>query len=309
MTSYGRMDGQSYSNQDMMNLGKYNFLSNGPANIGPYVTSFRETNGPIANTGVLSSYDHTTPIIFDGLNHLSQNMAQRQGGRQTHSHMFYSHSTQQAGGLEKGPAGSDLVSIPLSREPYTYPPSSDSGKHGDGVLISRDEGLMFDSVNLQNEVLDTNKNQGTFDIYDLQYQTRRDLNHRSITIENSSDSNDTVVAIYSSLYYAFDDPDKKIDYEAGEDLKFGYFFPKSFLEGPSSITKRVHIPARSQVALDINTVDTRHQQQVVVLEPHKDSPSEYIIKSSPTILKRTANSFVLRDGLEMWWVEFMRYSR
>lgn len=305
MYSYSRTsryDGKPYSSEDVLRLGRDEQL-NKLVGIARYTTEFNETNGPIANVGVFSAYDHTTPIAFDGFNHLTQNLARRQGGRQTHSHLFYEGST----AATHSPG--DILT-PIAEDPYSFPP-----RRGDGSLsyeatstplLSRKDNLLFGSQYLQNEVLDTNKNQGTFDIYDLNSQTRRDLSHRTITVENSSAENDIKVAIFPTLRYAYDDPEVPILSENGEDLDIGARFPKSFLT--SGIAKIVTIPAREQKALDINAIDTRHQQSAVVISLEKED-GYYTVLSSPTVLKRTANSFVLRDGVNFWWFEFMKYSR
>lgn len=123
----------------------------------------------------------------------------------------------------------------------------------------------FYPENEYSKVRDWNKLQGMSDPSDEIVQIRRDLNHRYVTIENSS-SNPVGIAI--TTYYCGDTPKMNFVIKGGEIKNLG-----------------------------INTVDG--PMQFI----HFISPDTKKVVGSPTSFRTDANQFVLRQGMSGWFVQ------
>ena len=119
-----------------------------------------------------------------------------------------------------------------------------------------------------NQFYDTNKLQGVTHPFDTSIP--RDLNTRWVSIENSS-LRPIGIAIVN--YYS----------------------------GPTPVMTKLMRPGEVFNA-SINTVDMP-DQFIHILNPDNGLPVSY-----PTILDRMSNQFVLRDGLNLWFVQKYRRS-
>lgn len=127
---------------------------------------------------------------------------------------------------------------------------------------------MSSEIPKHNIVRDWNKLQGTTHPSDLSYQIRRDVNSRYITIENSSPNR---ISIAITPYIVGETPNPLFTLLGGEIR---------------------HIGINSQ---------GQNQQFIWLLDPKTKKPI-----GTTTALKRTANQFVLRDGLNGWFVQCFR---
>lgn len=121
-----------------------------------------------------------------------------------------------------------------------------------------------------NIVRDYNKVQGTYNPADLNYQIIRDIGVRYITIENSSYR---PIGVAITTYYGAPPPEVRFIINAGE-------------------IKHLAINPQGETA-----------QYIQILNPKTGEPV-----GNPTILARNANQFVLRDGLDTWFVDKFRRS-
>ncbi len=120
----------------------------------------------------------------------------------------------------------------------------------------------------QNIVRDFNQVQGTYHPGELAYRPPRDINVRHITLENSSPRHIDVAIV---PYLSGPTPPRRFVVRGGE-IK--------------------HIAINSQGGPD----------QALWLLDVKTGKSI----SEPTLLHRHVNSFVLRDGVNKWWVQFFK---
>jgi hypothetical protein len=116
-----------------------------------------------------------------------------------------------------------------------------------------------------NIVRDFNKTQGVTHPSDLTNQIRRDLNCRYVTVENSGQR---PIGIGIANYYSGPLPKMRFVMQAGE-IK--------------------HLGINPQGGAD---------QFIYLLNPSTGEPV-----GDPYIFDRGANSFVLRDGVNKWWVQ------
>ncbi len=120
-----------------------------------------------------------------------------------------------------------------------------------------------------NIIRDLNKVQGITHISDLSVQIRRDINTRPISIQNSS-NRPIGVAIQS--YLSGPTPEILFIMNGGE-------------------IKNIAINSKGGPAQVIWLLDVQTGKAV----------------SKPTVLKTVSNAFVLRDGINKWWVNFYSF--
>jgi hypothetical protein len=130
------------------------------------------------------------------------------------------------------------------------------------------------SVKVYNSVLDYNKLQGVTNPADLCNRPPRDINFRYVTVENSS---------FREIGCAIT--------ERGMELSIDRYPPPE----PNFILKGReirHLAINNQGGAD---------QWLWLLDPESKK-----VVGNPRILARNANSFVLRDGLNMWRIDYFK---
>lgn len=125
---------------------------------------------------------------------------------------------------------------------------------------------MYSKFGTQNVIRDYNKLQGTTHPTDLSYQIIRDYNSRYVTVQNSA-----VIPIGISItsYLTGKTPDILFILQGGEIKHLGL---NSHNSGP---------------------------QYIWLLSPKDGSPV-----GNPTCLKENSNDFVVRNGINKWWIQF-----
>jgi hypothetical protein len=118
---------------------------------------------------------------------------------------------------------------------------------------------------LQNTVRDYNMLQGTYHPSDLSYMVLRDVNTKSITVENGSSTKNIGIAI------------------------------TTMSDGPLPTIQRILQPQET-LHLGINQPE-QAQQYLWLLDPQTKLPVGHA-----SVLLHNANQFVLRDGVNKWFV-------
>jgi hypothetical protein len=128
---------------------------------------------------------------------------------------------------------------------------------------------MYTSLPKHSRVVDYNKIQGTTHPTDLHVQIIRDYNVRHVSIENSS-TRPIGIAV------------------------------TTYVSGPTPPI--LHSLAPSEIKhLGINSQGGPPQYLWIL-----DLDTKKVV-GKPSILRRDANSFVLRDGVNKWWVQFFKF--
>lgn len=118
-----------------------------------------------------------------------------------------------------------------------------------------------------NIVRDWNKLQGMTSPTDSHIQIRRDINHRYVSVENSSPTNHISIGIVTY----FTGPIPQIN----------------FTLAPGEVK-----------ALGVNTPGDTPMQFIHMIDPKTKTEV-----GNPYALRTDANTFVLRQGINMWWVD------
>jgi hypothetical protein len=123
---------------------------------------------------------------------------------------------------------------------------------------------------IQNTVRDWNKLQGISSPTDHSFQIRRELGSRYVSIQNSSAR---PISVAITTYYSGPTPVKQMTFKPGEIKSIGingYGDPMQF---------------------------------IYILDPQNGK-----ILGQPYAFRTDANTFVLRDGENKWWVDTFRFS-